>query len=139
MLILSFLMLIFGCEKVAVEPEIGIIEGKVIISPLCGNIPAETNNSNPCGFTDEQLNQIYSKYQVLITGSNGKEMAKIVLNKTGLFAVELPVGTYRVEVLLPAGTTLPNNTLTTNSLKKTITVLKNQVTKLEIMVDTGIR
>jgi hypothetical protein len=141
MLILSFLFLMFGCEGVAVLPDTGTVEGKVSIGPLCGIVPAVVNNSNPCGFSDDQLNQIYSKYKVAISGMvDGKSITKeFVLNKTGIFSFEVPTGSYKVEVILPDGSVNQNGLMSANDLKKDVTVSKNQVTKVDLEVSTGIR
>jgi hypothetical protein len=142
MLIISLLSLLFACENVEVAPvDMATIEGTVTIGPLCGNIPAIVYNSNPCGFSDEQIDQIYAKYKVTVNGmSDGKAVNKeYVLNRTGKFTFEVPVGTYSVEVILPEGGSAAQNTLNpASSLKKELTVTKNQVVKIDIMVNTGI-
>lgn len=140
MLIISFLMLIFSCENIAVEPtEMGKIEGKVTIAPLCGNIPAVTTNNNPCGLSNEALDQIYAKYKVVITGdNNGKIVSnEKILDKTGLFSFDVPVGSYSLEVILPDGTMKTNQPL--NELKKTVNITKNQTEIINLNVNTGIQ
>jgi hypothetical protein len=143
-LIVIFGILIFtlGCESLAVEPtETGSIEGKVSIGPLCGNIPIASNNSNPCGWTDEQINGFYSKYKVAVSGVvNGKTISnEFVLNKTGKFSFEVPVGSYKVEVITPEGS--QSSTLSGNldSRIKSVSVMKNQITVVDLIVDTGIK
>jgi hypothetical protein len=141
MLIISLLAFLFACENVAVAPvDMATIEGTVSIGPLCGNIPAVVNNSNPCGFSDEQIDQIYAKYKVVVNGeSNGKTVNKeYILNHTGKFTFEVPVGTYSVEVILPEGSAAQNALNPKSSLKKEMIVTKNQVVKVELQVNTGI-
>lgn len=143
MLILVSLMFLFSCENIAIDAtELGVVEGRVTIGPLCGNIPTVTNNSNPCGFSDEQINQFYSNYKVAIYSENAPKIAikEVTLNKTGLFSFEVPTGAYSVEVILPAGS-MPNNqpTLLGNELKKTVSITKNKVTTISLSVNTGIQ
>ena len=137
MILLVAILFLFGCENVAIDA--GIVEGKVTISPLCGNVPEETTGTNPCGFTDEQMNQIYSKYKVAIySESNPKTALKeIVLDGTGDFSFEVPTGAYSVEVLLPQGSVA--STQMGSELKKTINVTKSIVTTINLNVNTGIR
>lgn len=137
MLILVAFLFLFGCESVAVEA--GIVEGKVTIGPLCGNIPAGTTGTNPCGFTDEQMDQIYSKYKVAIySESNPKTALKeVVLNRTGSFSFEVPTGGYSVEVILPQGSVAA--TQMGSELKKTVSVTKSFVTTISLNVNTGIQ
>ncbi len=141
MLILVSLMFLFSCENIAVDAtELGVVEGRVTIGPLCGNVPIVTNNSNPCGFTDEQINQFYANYKVAIYSENAPKVAikEITLNKTGLFSFQVPEGAYSVEVILPAG--MPNNQpiLVGNELKKTVSITKSKVTTISLNVNTGI-
>jgi hypothetical protein len=137
MLILVAFLFLFGCENVAIDA--GIVEGKVTIGPLCGNIPAGTTGTNPCGFTDEQMDQVYSKYKVAIySESNPKTALKeVVLNRTGAFSFEVPVGGYSVEVVLPQGST--TNTQLGSELKKAVSITKGQVTTISLYVSTGIK
>lgn len=136
LLFVAFLFL-FGCENVAIDA--GIVEGKVTIGPLCGNIPVETTGTNPCGFTDEQMNQIYSKYKVAIySESNPKTVLKeVVLDRTGDFSFEVPTGGYSVEVVLPQGSIA--STKVSGELKKTVSITKNKVTTIILNVNTGIQ
>ncbi len=137
MLLLVVFLSLFGCENVAVEA--GIVEGKLSIGPLCGNIPAVTTGTNPCGFTDEQMDQVYSKYKVAIYSENNPKTAlkEVVLNRTGAFSFEVPTGGYSVEVVLPQGSVAL--TQLGSELKKTVSVTKNMVTTISLNVNTGIQ
>ncbi len=137
MLILAAFLFLFSCENVAIDA--GVVEGKVMIGPLCGNIPIVVNNSNPCGFTDEQMDQVYSKYKVAIySESNPKTAIKeVVLNRTGAFSFEVPTGGYSVEVILPQGSTA--STQIGSELKKNVSVTKSMVTTISLNVNTGIQ
>ena len=134
-LLVAFLFL-FGCENVPIDA--GIVEGKVTIGPLCGNIPAMTPGTNPCGFTDEQMNQVYSKYKVAIYSVNSPKVVlkEVVLNRTGTFSFEVPTGGYSVEVLIPQGSAAI--TQLGSELKKTVSISKSKVTTISLNVNTGI-
>lgn len=136
MVILFAFLFLFGCENVAIDA--GIVEGKVTVGPLCGNIPAETIGANPCGFTDEQMNQIYSKYKVAIYSESSPKLAlkEVVLSRTGSFTFEVPTGAYSVEVVLPEGSAAAQ---LRSELKKTVNVTKSQVTTISLNVNTGIQ
>lgn len=140
MVIFSILALLFACDNLAVEPiDMATIEGTVSIGPLCGAIMADAPPNNPCGLSNESLDQIYSKYKVVITGNNNSKTInkEIVLNRTGKFTFEVPVGYYSLEVILPDGAT-QNIFNTKESLKRSLNVNKGQILSVEIFVDTGI-
>lgn len=137
MLILVAFLFLFGCESVAIDA--GIVEGKVTVGPLCGNIPAGTTGTNPCGFTDEQMDQVYSKYKVAIYSESSPKTAlkEVILNRTGAFSFEVPTGGYSVEVVLPQGSVA--STQLGSELKKTVSVTKSMVTTISLNVNTGIQ
>lgn len=134
-LLIAFLFL-FGCENVPIDS--GIVEGKVTIGPLCGNIPTMTTGTNPCGFTDEQMDQVYSKYKVAIYSVNSPKLVlkEVVLNRTGAFSFEVPTGGYSVEVLIPQGSAA--TTQLGSELKKIVSISKSKVTTISLNVNTGI-
>jgi hypothetical protein len=140
--IISALFLFTNCENVDVQP-IGTVEGKVTIGPLCGIVPVGTTggdrNGNPCGFSDEAMNKIYGEYKVVLSSTVTKTAIKnVVLNKTGEFKFEIVEGEYSVEVQKVDGSTIGIRQ-TPDKYLQTTKVTKNQTTKLEFSVDTGIR
>ena len=137
MIILVAFLFLLGCENVAIDA--GIIEGKVTIGPLCGNIPVGITGNNPCGLTDEQMDQVYSKYKVAIYSESNRKTAlkEVVLNRTGAFSFEVPTGGYSVEVVLPQGS--GTSTQLDSELKKTVSVTKSMVTTISLNVNTGIQ
>ena len=142
-ILVSLLLSVAGCERSSVTPaETGIVEGQVVIGPLCGNIPVETDNSNPCGFSDTLLDTIYSKYKVAIkvAGSNKTILKPVTLNHTGLFSFKVPVGFYEVEVIRPEGSA-PQHILMNevDYSKKTLAVAEGEVVKLTLEVSTDVR
>ena len=135
-LLVAFLFL-FSCENVPIDA--GIVEGKVTIGPLCGNIPVGTTGTNPCGFTDDQMDQVYSKYKVAIYSVNSPKVVlkEVVLNRTGTFSFEVPTGGYSVEVLIPQGSAA--NTQLGSELKKMVSISKSKITTISLNVNTGIQ
>lgn len=141
LLIINILFLLTNCEGVDVAP-MGTIEGKVTIGPLCGIVPSGTlggDRNNPCGLSDEALNKIYAEYKVVLGDANAPQvkLKDFVLDRTGTFKFEIPEGDYQVEVQKVDGSAVGIN----NSQKNTTAakVIKNQTTKIEINVNTGIR
>ncbi len=140
MLLLSCL-LVWACEANVVDlNETGVIEGLVSIGPLCGNISIEKQDksSNPCGFSDEQLNEIYSKYQVLVDGvvKGNSVTQRLVLSKSGAFTFKVPVGNFKVKIIMPDGKLYQEDGKIS---EKEVIVYKNMVTKVDIYVNTGIK
>ncbi len=141
LLIINILFLFTNCEGVDVS-LIGTIEGTVTIGPLCGIVPAGTaggDRNNPCGLSDEALNKIYSEYKIVLSATNAPQvkLKDFVLDRTGIFKFEIPEGDYQVEVQKVDGSAVGIN----NSQKNTTPakVIKNQTTKIDINVGTGIR
>ena len=135
-LLVAFLFL-FSCENVPIDA--GIVEGKVTIGPLCGNIPVGTTGTNPCGFTNDQMDQVYSKYKVAMYSVNSPKVVlkEVVLNRTGTFSFEVPTGGYSVEVLIPQGSAA--NTQLGSELKKMVSISKSKITTISLNVNTGIQ
>jgi hypothetical protein len=96
------------------------VEGTVTISPTC---PVETED-NPC------LPKPYNAY-LSITTASGKVVTETVATKNGQFTVYLPVGEYIVKNAsqspLPSFSPL------------SFTVTKNNITKISLDFDSGIR
>lgn len=142
-IIATVFLTVLGCENNTVDPNrTGTVEGQVVIGPLCGNVTAESDNSNPCGFSDDLLDDIYSKYKVEISSaSSGKLVSKpVILDRTGLFSFEVPVGSYNVEVIRPEGSTTPTSPMNNiNDVKKTVSVTEGETVKLILQVNTGIK
>jgi len=139
LLVTTLLAGIFGCagENIEANTVVGFIEGKITIGPLCSVVSANMVG-NPCGYTDAQMNEIYGAYKVVTTSSNLTTKKELTLDKTGIFKFAIPEGDYELVVQKVDGSMIGIN----GEKSKVISsakVLKNQVTKLEINIDTGIR
>jgi hypothetical protein len=119
--------LITGCAKLT-NSETGLLEGVILIGPLC---PVETVPPDPaCQPTAET----YKAYPLGVYSSDGtKKIASILPNLDGSYITELYPGTYKVvlekEQQGPGSSNLPAD----------ITISSNDVTVLNINIDTGIR
>jgi hypothetical protein len=119
--------LITGCAKLT-NGETGLLEGVILIGPLC---PVETVPPDPaCQPTAET----YKAYPLGVYSSDGtKKIASILSNLDGSYITELYPGTYKVvlekEQQGPGSSNLPAD----------ITISSNDVTVLNINIDTGIR
>ena len=103
------------------SPEQGIISGKVNIGPLCPVEPCP--NPSP---------DIYTSRQLVLQPRSGSPIY-VQLNSDGSFQATVNAGTYAVN--------MTNCTFLgcKYSLPKTITVKPNEITAIEINIDTGIR
>lgn len=138
MLLIALSTIIFSCANENIEADtIGFIEGKITIGPLCPVVSANTIG-NPCGLTDAQMNQIYGAYKVVTTSSNLTTRKELTLDKTGIFKFEIPDGDYEIAVQKVDGSMIGISGEKSKVISP-VKVLKNQTTKLEINIDTGIR
>lgn len=138
LLLITLLTIIFGCAGENIEADtIGFIEGKVTIGPLCPVVSANTVG-NPCGYTDAQMNEIYGAYKVVATSANLTTKKELTLDKTGIFKFEIPEGDYELAVQKVDGSMIGISGEKSKVISQT-KVLKNQTTKFEINIDTGIR
>lgn len=125
----------FACENEAVvADETGTFEAKVTVAPLC---PIQRiDDLNPCGLTDAQIDAIYKQYNISISSSENTKFQTLIiqLDRTGTFRRILPVGKYKVEVIMPVGA-FPK----TGSNFQEISIIKNEVKVVEFTINTGIR
>ncbi len=115
------------------------VQGNVNVGPLC---PAEyatttvtsgtATTTYGCG-TNTAISVNYAQYYLLFSPANAGTTESAYLNSTGYFALNLPAGMYKV--------TMPNCPWAgcSDTFPKNVTVLSNQVTNLNITIDTGIR
>jgi hypothetical protein len=134
------LITIMGCGMVDVAPS-SVIEGKVSIGPICGNVPTgETGLSkdgNPCGLSNEGMDEIYGKYSVVLKTSSDVVIIQKKLDRTGSFSFSVNEGTYRLIVDSQVAGLLSVNQK--DQLQKTIRIEKNATQSLIFTIDTGIR
>ena len=139
---ISFVVLValMGCSMVDVEPS-SIIEGKVTVGPLCGNVPVgETGLSkdgNPCGLSNEGMDEIYGKYSVVLKNTNDVVVAQKKLDRTGTYSFLVNEGSYSLIVDSQVAGLL--SVAQKAQLQKTFSITKNSKQSFDFNIDTGIR
>lgn len=103
--------------------QYGFIEGKVTVGPFCPVEPPSGCPPPPGTYTSRRL---------VLQPSLGKKVL-VSLNETGYFEARVAVGTYEV--------TLTNCTFLgcSRALPVTVVVKRNQISTVDIEIDTGIR
>lgn len=127
------LLLIGSCNKEkAPAPETGTLEVKVSVGPLCGTInPSLPQTNNPCGLSDEDVDEIYGQYKVIVEKGNSRYEKK--MDRKGVVSFELPADVYSVKVA-------PNPYPTPeNKEPLAVTIMATQKSKLKIDIQTGVR
>jgi hypothetical protein len=109
------------CDDGSQSPGLGLIKGKFTIGPLCPVAPCRASTANP-----------YKTRALIIKNENGRAW-NIPLDTNGSFMFNAPVGKYVLD--------LTDCTFIgcKRSLPKTINLTKNQITDININIDTGIR
>jgi hypothetical protein len=117
-------LLISGCTLG--PKEYGTLEGQVSIGPLQPVVRVGEPEPTPNP-------EVYAAREIVIFKANGKtEVTRVKIDPNGKYQVELPVGTYVVDI----------NHLGIDSaaaLPQEIVITSNTVTILDIDIDTGIR
>ena len=107
----------------------GFVEGHVKIFPL-----SDANLSDDTGAPNSGNAQPYFEYRLIVRSREGKkEITPVTVNKKGNYRVELPPGDYILDVLgpesRPAARVKP----------RPFTVVSNQLVRVDMDIDTGIR
>lgn len=134
---ITYLLLIyflFGCAALDIKP-LGIIEGKVVIAPLCGFV-LDPNSDNPCRLTNEELNKIYGEYTVLLISENSNfTPLRKKFDRTGVFLFEVEEGNYTVKLESSIQNALAFSSKA--NIEKTVKVTSQQRVFVELNVNTG--
>jgi len=105
--------------------NVGFLEGKVEIGPLC---PVE-----PCNLTEDQIAQVYAARKIIVyTPDRSSVVITVSLDQKGNYRVALGPGKYVIDI----------NRIGIDSsadVPKEITVESGKTAKLDIQIDTGIR
>jgi len=123
-LIITLTLLLTACA--AAPSETGTLEGHVNIGPLVPVVREGEAEPTPAP-------EVYAGREIVIFAEDGQTevtRAKIVSN--GNYHVTLPVGTYVVDINhlgIDRGLNLP----------QTVQITSQQVTRLDVEIDTGIR
>lgn len=104
----------------------GVLEGHVTIGPLSPVVREGDPDPTPNP-------EVYTTREVVVFNANGKtEFTRIKIDATGNYQAELPLGTYIVDIN-HSGIDFAKG------LPMEIIIQENEVTKLDIDIDTGIR
>lgn len=120
---------LIACSSPTITPDIGMLDLKVTIGPLC---PVE-----PCNKTAVELAIIYESYSLIISSLTTKEVvleSKVLYNGSNgsVKANTIAVGEYELNIK-------PENVFTKRGFPKIIKIEKDKTTSLVIDVDTGLR
>lgn len=123
------LVTLFACSSQAITPEVGSLDLKVTIGPLC---PIE-----PCNRTTDDIRKVYEAYAFTIKDTKtGKVVLekKLTYNGTNgvLKSTDILVGEYELDVT-------PSSVFTKKNFPQTFIIEKGKTTQLEVLIDTGIR
>lgn len=118
--------ILWSCENHSVDLEIGTLEGKVSIGPLC---PVETDPPQPeCQATLET----YKAWPIAIyRASDSTKVMNINPDALGLYRIDLPVDSYIVD--------LENEHHFGDNLPTKVEINPGEILVLDIDIDTGIR
>jgi len=124
-----FLLLISFAFCASCSPgnkEYGVLEGQVNIGPLVPVVREGEDAPTPAP-------EVYRAREIVVYKKNGRtEFARLGIDSTGWYQVELPVGTYVIDI----------NRLGIDSaenLPKEIVIKTEGTIRLDIEIDTGIR
>ena len=125
MLLLVALML-FVTSCVPVPGETGVLLGHVTIGPLVPVVREGEPEPTPAP-------EVYAIRQMVIYAEDGRtEVTRVQIDAQGNYRVTLPVGTYVVDINhvgIDRGIDLP----------ATVKIESQEVTRLDVEIDTGIR
>ena len=121
---ISLFVLLFACQ-VAQAPE-GILKGHVSIGPIQPAIQEVVPEPTPNP-------EMYTARQIVIFDQSGrKEIVRASINTVGDYEVRLPAGIYTVDIS-HSGIDFAKG------LPAQVEIRPNEVTRLDIAIDTGIR
>jgi len=105
--------------------ETGILEGQVSIGPLQPVLREGEPEPTPAP-------EVYAAREIVVSKTNGKEVARLGISPTGWYRGDLPAGTYLIDI----------NHLgidMAKGLPQEVTIRADAITRLDIEIDTGIR
>jgi hypothetical protein len=123
-LIILGALLLGAC--ISLPRETGVLSGNVTIGPLQPVMREGVPEPTPAP-------EVFAARKILVLSQNGRrEIARVSISAVGTYQVILPVGRYLVDVAgsgIDRGIDLPTE----------IEIFKDQITYLDIDIDTGIR
>lgn len=123
------LVILIACSSQTITPDMGSLDLKVTIGPLC---PVE-----PCNRTADEIRKVYEAYAFTVKDT---KTGKIVLEKNLTYngtngvlkSTDVLVGEYELDVT-------PSSIFTKRNFPQTFIIEKGKTTQLNISIDTGIR
>ena len=124
LLLAAMALLIIACTPVS--GETGTLEGHVTVGPLVPVVRPGEPEPTPGP-------EVYASRKIVVYAQDGqREVARIQIDPHGDYRVTLAPGTYVVDINhagIDRGIGLP----------QTVEIASNQVTRLDVEIDTGIR
>jgi len=113
-----------GCGPRSVAT--GTLEGTVTVGPLT---PVQRESEPPPTVPP----QVYTSRRLIISSADGgREIARIQFAADGTYQATLPAGRYQVDLQ-------PNGIDRANQLPAAVDIEADQITRLDVSIDTGIR
>ena len=129
-LILSTIFLtLIACSSQSITPDIGSLDLKVTIGPLC---PVE-----PCNRNADDIRKVYEAYTFIVKEA---KTGKIVLEKTLTYngtnallkSTDMSIGEFELDFS-------PKSFFNKQGFPRPFIIEKSKITQLNISIDTGIR
>ena len=124
LLFIALTLFISACSTVPQKP--GTLEGHVTIGPLVPVLREGEPEPTPAP-------EVYAARKIVIFAQDGRtEITRVQIDPNGDYQVTLAAGTYVVDINrvgIDRGIHLP----------KTVEIVSQQVTRLDVEIDTGIR
>jgi hypothetical protein len=123
-LLLLVLLLAVGCQTAPITAQQGALQGHIDIGPLC---PVERIPPDPAC---QPTAKTYAAWPIGVYQGTALK-ATLAPDASGNYALELPAGTYTVN--------LENPSRFGGELPQTVTITAGETATLDISIDTGIR
>lgn len=121
---LAVFLLLGACASL--PKDMGVLTGDVTIGPLQPAVRVGVPEPTP-------RPEVFTARKILVLSQSGRrEIARVPINADGTYHVILPVGRYQIDI---AGIGIDHAA----DLPTEIEIFKDQITQLDIDIDTGIR
>lgn len=122
--VFTALLLCTACSST--PQETGTLQGHVTIGPLVPVLREGEPEPTPAP-------EVYAARQIVVFSQDGKkEIARLEINPQGMYSTILPVGDYLIDID-------HDGMDSASGLPAQVSILANQITQLDIDIDTGIR
>lgn len=132
---------LLGCAAVQ-EQKSGFLQGHISIGPLC---PVERNPPDPNCLPTAQTYKAYPigvykiNYVGGVVGEREEKISEFYGDKDGNYSIELPAGEYKYLLKQETGMSSPRYISPNGSSQLRITIRADEITRVDIDIDTGIR